>query len=130
MILDVAQAVMTAVGPPYSGPQLAQRQIKIIADDQQILQRQLVKVDQLSNTSAAQIHEGFGLHEQNPVWVIHPLSHLGLEATLESATAGAARQSIDHCKSNIVARPLVFASGVAETHHNLQVIGHLSVAIG
>ena len=49
--LDVAQAVVAAVRAAGPQSQLAQRQVDVIADNQNVLDRQLVEIDQLRGPS-------------------------------------------------------------------------------
>ena len=51
--------------PLARDPQLAQRQVDVVADDQQIGQRQLIEVHDLPDAAAAQVHERLGLDQQH-----------------------------------------------------------------
>src|SRR5258707_14722299 len=53
MILDVTETIMAPVSSPGSNSQLAERQVEIIANNQQVRKRQLVEVNDFPNTSAA-----------------------------------------------------------------------------
>ena len=45
LLLDVPQPVLPAVAALRPNPQLAERQVEVVADDQQLLERQLVEVE-------------------------------------------------------------------------------------
>ena len=56
---------LAAVGPARPEPQLAQGQAQVVADDQEVGERQLVEPHRLADRAAAQVHERLGLQEQD-----------------------------------------------------------------
>jgi hypothetical protein len=113
VILNIAQTVMTPVSSPRSHAHLAQRQVEIVAHDQQFLQRHLVKIDNFPNASAAQVHEGLGLDQQNSLRILGALGRLSLKTILKSAAMRTGRQRVDYCIPDVMARPLILAPGIA-----------------
>src|SRR5262249_11253221 len=102
MSLDVSQPIVPAMRASRSYPQLPQRQVEIVTHHQQIVERRLIKIDHFSDASAAQVHEGLGLDQQDPAGILLKLGHLSLETILKPASAGACRQVVDHLETNVV----------------------------
>src|SRR5258708_5264652 len=113
MTLDISQPIMAAVSSSASHPQLSQRQIEIIAHDQQILKRRLVKIEHFSHASPAQVHERLGLSQQDSVGILDQLGDLRLKAILKPSATRARRQTVDRLETNIVPGSLIFATGIA-----------------
>ena len=63
---DVVQSLLPAGRAFAAKPQLAQRQVEIVANDQQIGQRQLVKVDRRPHALAAAVHQRVRPQQQAP----------------------------------------------------------------
>ncbi len=114
VVLDVAQAVVPAMRPPGPHPQLAQRQVDVVADDQQLRQRQLVEVHYLPDAAAAQVHERLRLDEKDLFSVLGQLGDLRLETALEPATARPSREGVDDVVADVVPRPLVVPARIAQ----------------
>ena len=100
-------------------PQLAERQVDVVAHDQQVRRRDLIEVQDLADGSAAQVHERLRLDEEDFLPVLVQLGHLGLEPPLEAAGVRTRRQGIDHVETDVVPRPLVAAARIAQTDDDL-----------
>src|SRR5262249_37893487 len=95
VVADVAQPLLSAVAAPGPHPQLAERQVDVVADDEQVRYRHLVEVQHLADAAAAEVHERLRLHEEELFAVLDQLGDLPLEARLEPAGPGALRQVVD-----------------------------------
>src|SRR5579871_3045008 len=116
MTLDVPQPVMAAMSAAGSKAQLAQRQVDIVADHQQIGEDRLVEVNDLANALTAQVHEGLGLDEENLLAILVELGDPGLKAILKTAHSRATGQAVHHHEADIVPRVRVPPAGIAQAY--------------
>src|SRR5262249_16465580 len=95
------------------------------ADDQQIGQRNIVKVHHLPHALAALIHERFGLREKDLVLPLDQLGELGVEAALTSAGMRALAQRVDDAVTDVMPRARIALAGIAEAddHFHGHVLG-------
>src|SRR5262249_39258075 len=102
------------------GPQFAERQVDVVANDQQILQRQLVEVDQLTDAAATEVHVGLGLDQQNLRAVLDQFGDLGLETTLKAACVRTLGEQIDDGKADVVPGAVILSARIAQSHDDLE----------
>ena len=117
MGLDVPQAVVPAVGAAGADAQLAQRQVEVVADHQEVRGFHLMKVEGLADAAATQIHKGFRLDQQEGLAAVVQLGHLGLEPTAEPR--GVLGQQVDDVEADVVPGARVLRAGVAEADDDL-----------
>ena len=70
--------------PPLPDSELAQGQVQIIADDQQVGQLELVEPQGLADGPAAEVHERLGLQEQDAAEVDLGLGDQAVELAAEN----------------------------------------------
>src|SRR5262249_53333009 len=132
--LNVTQPIVAAVGPARPRSQLAERQVEIIAYDEQALGWQLVEVHQLTNALPAQVHEGLRFHQQDLLGAFHPLGNLGMKSRLKTPNIRPGGERVDHSKTDIMPRAVIAAARIAKADHRLhfgeQAVGSRQYAVG
>src|SRR5262249_13523726 len=109
--------------------QPAQGQVDVVADHQQVFQRQLVEVHHLPHTSAAQVHEGLRLDQEHLLLALVKLGDLGLKAVLEPRGTGAGRHGVHDGEPDVVPGARVAVSGVAQAHDDFHFSSSSSAAL-
>ena len=100
-------------------PQLAHRQVQVVADDQQVFVGQLVKTLRLLDACAAQVHEGRGTQQQRLLAAQVGLDHRAVKPRLGRAGAELSGQLGQDGIADVVPRPLVPAARIAQPNHEL-----------
>src|SRR5208282_188418 len=117
---DVPQALLSSVGPAGPDPDLSHGQAQVIANGQDLVRLELVEADCLADATAAQVHEGFGLQQQDTAKVDFCLGHLTVELASETGAPSSAGQPVDELEPHVVASSLVLRTGIAQTDHQFR----------
>ena len=123
-----AQAVVPAVRPLGPHPQLAQRQVDVVADHQQVGQRQPGRSPSPGGRSAAQVHERLGLDSSSLLPALDQLGHLGLEARWKRPGRRATRQGVDHVEADVVPGAVVLRAGLPRPTTTFIVISRSAIS--
>jgi len=119
---DITQAFLTTIGPAWPKPQLAHGQAEVVANHQDVLDRQFVKPRCLTDGASAEIHERLGLQEQNAAKVDLGLGELAVELVRERRLRPTFCQAIDQLEADIVSCSLVLAARVAQADNQFHFI--------
>ena len=114
---DVPKALLSSVGPAGPDPDLSHGQAQVIADGQDLVRLELEEADCLADGTAAQVHEGFGLQQQDAAKVDLCLGHLTVELAGEICSPSSAGQPVDELEPHVVTSSLVLGTGVTKTDH-------------
>ena len=114
---DVVQPLLPARRPSRPKPQLAHRQVQVVAEDQQVLVRQLVKTHRLLNAGSAEVHEGRRAQQQGLLAAQVGLDHLAVKPRLGRGRAEPSGQLGQDGIADVVPRPLVTAARIAQPNH-------------
>jgi hypothetical protein len=118
---DIAQAFLTAIGPPWPKSQLADGQAEIVANHQDVLERQFIEPRCLTDRTSAEIHERLGFQEENAAKVDLDFGELAVELVRERRLRPTFCEAFDQLESDIVSCSLVLAARVAQAgyqfHH-------------
>jgi hypothetical protein len=115
MELDVPQAIVSPVATAGTQPQFAQRQMNVVTNDEQVLEGELVKIQESTHRTAAQVHVCLGLDEQEGVITPFAFRDEGLKFFSKGANLEMAGQVVDDLEADVVARADVTIAGVAQT---------------
>src|SRR5438132_11773488 len=107
---------MSSVAATRAKSQLAQGQVDVVADHEQIVARQLVKVQHFAHAAAAQVHKRLGLDEQHPPWALTQFGHLSREASRKAAGTRAFQQRVDHGIADVMPRTSITPAGIAKAN--------------
>src|SRR2546422_499737 len=110
---------MPSVAAARTKPQLAQGQVDVVADHEEILARQLVKIQHFADAAAAQVHKRLGLDEQHPPWALTQFGHLSREASGKAAGMRAFQQRVDHGIADVMPRARITPAGIAKANDKL-----------
>jgi hypothetical protein len=118
VVLNVPQTVVAAMGAACSKTELTQRQINVIANDQQLRQRQLIEINRLPDRPSTEVHERFGLQQEDLFAPLEPLGQFRVEPVLETANARPLGKGIDDGETHIVPGARVLFAGIAQAHNH------------
>ena len=117
---DVAEAFLAPVATALADPELAQREVQVVAEDQEVGRLELVEAEGRGHAPAAEVHEGLGLQEQDAPVVDLDLGELPLELPRELRPRAARGEPVDGLEADVVAGPVVLAARVAEPHDQFE----------
>ena len=119
MLHDIFQSVMPAGASFFANAKTTCFKIYVIGDDQQILFGiRFIKMHDLLNRLSAQVHIGQRLDE-NDLPVADPaLSDHGFAEPLGSSDMVAVHQFVDHFKTCVMPRTVVFSARISQADNN------------
>src|SRR3984885_12209190 len=111
---DRIQAVMAAGTAAFANPKHAPRQHRFVAEHDQIFGPALITLEQRPNRATAEIHERLRLGQYH-IFASKPAdAHLRLRLRSRYPDAGAFGDDVDREKADVVRRPVVLGTWVAE----------------
>src|SRR6185312_4955960 len=110
---DVVQSSLSARRPFGPKAELGQREIQVVANDQQVPIGQLIKISSLHDARAALVHKRMRREQQGPLALQISIDRLALEVRPAGTSTEQPRQLGDHLETDIVPRRLVLAAGIA-----------------
>ena len=120
-LLDMSEAVMTAVGAIGLQAELSQGQRHIVADDEQARLVDVLLVQPIAHGIAAEVHERGGLEQEHFPSLDRRLGHKAV-APVVKMNIGCLSKSIQYHKPCVVAGQFVFVTNI--TQANNQVFVH------
>ena len=125
LVDDRAQPVMAAVAARLAEPELPERKREVVGDDQHVGQRRMLPSEDLADSDAGVVHPGQGLHEGQVQAVVPALRDVGgIALPAAPGPAGPLRDAVQHEPADVVARPGILRTWIAETDDDLQPLLH------
>ncbi len=110
---DVFQPVVAAGASPLTDAQRAERQGDVIGYDQQVLARNLLRVEPVAHRLAREVHVGRGFQQHQRAALVPDFSHVAV-AGGGKKRVGRPGQGVQHFESDVVAGLGVFGADVAQ----------------
>ena len=117
---DRAHAVVRAGAAALAHAQLAERQVEVVVDDEQVLERRALARENLAHGDARQVHVRRRLDEHQVEAVVLAVNRgRGVARPGMAGPAGALGQPVEHHPANVVASLFVLLARVAQADNDL-----------
>ena len=116
---DIGESFLATGGPLFSESKPSQRQVEVIADDEDVCGIDFVEVEQRSDGLSAVVHEGLRCDEQQPRLVDIHFADLCIEAIASGDFAEVSSEFFEDIETDVVSSVSVAWAGVAQSHDDL-----------
>ena len=115
---DRAHAVVRARAALFAHAQLAQRQVNVVVDQEQVIHLRLIPRNQLRHALAGEVHKRLRLDEHQLFPADEALADLPVHRVFGELNMVLFAEHVNHVEADVVPCSGVFPARIAQTDHN------------